>query len=686
MIRILFFLSALVTFPVVAMTPPALEWADLHLSDNSKHKVRLLGSRSSPYMQLADGRYLKEVDGTIYFAELVDERLAVSTGDIFGRSLSYDPGVSVSSVDKTTRVFEDATVSAMASAPVRKPYRYAGGNFEQALVVVRVEFSDQKFEYSDAEISERLFSANSSVADFLAENSAGRFSLVPAQEDSGTSGDGVIRLTLTTKHPDFGSGYGSASSSLAQSAMKALASHMNLSAYDRNADQWLDPSELAIVVLVAGFEQAYASSATTHPRVWAHKSSVASVETGGMWLSEYAMFGEQHEQHLATVGLMAHELGHLLFDLPDLYDSIGVGEGLGRWGLMSFGTWNSGGGNAGDKPAHLVGWAKEFLGFTNSIKDTGGIYLEPAASGGEILRVELDEYRHGKHLLIENRTRAGYDAGLPAAGLLVTEVDDWHGYGVLSSLTERHSERLVVAEKEFSGSGIKTDSTGIMLLSADEITLAEGQVILDTVSSGDNAQLNLKSTYEPRGYALGYDEVPANASWGAYGQKGYALVYVPLTSDMLSIDGIDFYAHGAGELEFGLYSRATPYSGEGRLGRKTVRVEEGWNRLFFDTPPGLTGDYVYLQLISEPDGSSAPFLADIQGSPSGFTQVKQKLEYVFSTVDFDLSVKLLISTSDQPVERAPATEAASSTSSGGAMGAYVLVSLFGLFLRRRYRN
>ncbi|MEK9712715.1 MAG: M6 family metalloprotease domain-containing protein, partial [Thalassolituus sp.] len=545
-----------------------------------------------------------------------------------------------------------------------------------------VEFSDQAFEYSDAEISARIFSAENSVADFLSENSAGRFSLVPAQESSGVSGDGVVRLSLTSTHPDFGSGYGSSSSALARSAMTALASHMNLAAYDRNADQWLDPSELAVVVLVAGFEQAYASSATTHPRIWAHKSSVAAVNAGGMWLSEYAMFGEQHEQHLATIGLMAHELGHLLFDLPDLYDSIGVGEGLGRWGLMSFGTWNAGGGNAGDKPAHLVGWAKEFLGFTNSIKDTGGIYLEPAANGGEVLRIELDEYRHGKHLLVENRTRTGYDAGLPAAGLLVTEVDDWHGYGVLSSLTARHSERLVVAEKDFAGTGVKTDSTGIMLLSADELSLSDGQVLLDTVSSGENAQLNLRTTYQPRGYALGYDEVPANASWGTYGGRGYALVYIPLTSEMLSIDGIDFYAHGSGELEFGLYASASRYSGEGKLGRKTVRVQEGWNRLFFDTPPSLTGDSVYLQLISEPDGDTAPFLADIQGSPSGLTQVKEKLEYTFSTVDFDLSVKVLISTSDQPIERAPATESQSSATSGGAFQWFTFVGALLLALRR----
>ncbi|MEK9712716.1 MAG: hypothetical protein VW258_09120, partial [Thalassolituus sp.] len=132
MIRILLTALALVVLPVTAMTPPALEWADLHLSDQSSVKVRLLGSRSAPYMQLEDGRYLKEVSGTIYLAELLDDRIPVSTGEIFGYSSSYDN--QAAGLSKVTREIDSATVSEMATAPARKPYRYSGGAFEQALV------------------------------------------------------------------------------------------------------------------------------------------------------------------------------------------------------------------------------------------------------------------------------------------------------------------------------------------------------------------------------------------------------------------------------------------------------------------------------------------------------------------------------------------------------------------------
>jgi len=41
----------------------------------------------------------------------------------------------------------------------------------------------------------------------------------------------------------------------------------------------------------------------------------------GKEIREYAEFAEKQDDHLATIGVMAHELGHLIFSLPDLYDN-----------------------------------------------------------------------------------------------------------------------------------------------------------------------------------------------------------------------------------------------------------------------------------------------------------------------------------------------------------------------------
>lgn len=691
---VLLFFGLLLPCGVYATTPPALQTAELKLLDGSRHEVMLLGSRSDPYMQLADGRYLKEIDSIYYLADLQDGRRPVAEPEIFGYAVGYKPNAvspSLTSALKTSKTLAgSSTVSAQATIPTRSPYRYQGGAHEQPLVIVRVAFSDQDFEYSDAEVAAKVFGASNSVSNYFLENSYQAYRIIPATDSSGTPGDGVIRITLDTAHPDFGSSYGQSSRALVNSAFGALAGNLNLAAYDRNADSWLDPSELGVVVLVAGFEQAYASSATSHPRVWAHKSAVAATNVGGVWLSEYAMFGEEHEQHLATVGLMAHELGHLLLDLPDLYDSIGVGAGVGRWGLMSYGTWNTGGGNAGDRPSHLIAWAKELLGFTRALPEsTGSFSLRSLSEAGEVVRIDLDKYRHGKRLLIENRQKSGFDDGIPSAGVLITEIDDLRGFGPLSVLTEAHSDLLVQVQTTHEGVDVNTSSGGTIVTSAGSITLAGGLATLQAVSSGGEAGFQLSTTTTPQGYAIGYDELPASASWGQYNTPAYAVITVPLTSDILTVDGIDFFAHGNGKLEVGVYSNLTRFSAEGRVGEQSFNVSEGWNRLLFDKPISVGVDTVYIQLASEPNGSHAPFLVDTQGQASGQTKVKEKLEYAYYTAEFDISAKLLITSSDEPVQRAP-VESSSSSSSGGAFfdiymlwQAFLLLPL--LVMRRRKR-
>ena len=37
----------------------------------------------------------------------------------------------------------------------------------------------------------------------------------------------------------------------------------------------------------------------------------------------------------ARIGVCAHELGHLLFGFPDLYDTDDTSEGIGNWCLMA---------------------------------------------------------------------------------------------------------------------------------------------------------------------------------------------------------------------------------------------------------------------------------------------------------------------------------------------------------------
>ena len=95
------------------------------------------------------------------------------------------------------------------------------------------------------------------------------------------------------------------------------------------------------------------------------------------------------EGHLIEIGVFCHELGHTL-GLPDLYDGYG-GAGIGYWGLMGAGNWNT-----PDTPAHMCAWSKEQLGWiVPKLCDwhTLRLNLEPVEEGGDVVKLVLPTRR-----------------------------------------------------------------------------------------------------------------------------------------------------------------------------------------------------------------------------------------------------------------------------------------------------
>ncbi|MDH5268820.1 MAG: M6 family metalloprotease domain-containing protein [Candidatus Krumholzibacteria bacterium] len=58
------------------------------------------------------------------------------------------------------------------------------------------------------------------------------------------------------------------------------------------------------------------------------------------------------------IGVYCHEFGHGL-GLPDLYDRNGGSNGIGHWGIMGAGSWNT-----PERPAHPEAWTRVELGWT----------------------------------------------------------------------------------------------------------------------------------------------------------------------------------------------------------------------------------------------------------------------------------------------------------------------------------
>jgi immune inhibitor A len=123
------------------------------------------------------------------------------------------------------------------------------------------------------------------------------------------------------------------------------------------------------------------------------------------------------------LGVCAHELGHLLFGFPDLYDDDYSSEGIGDWCLMAGGSWN----NQGLTPAHPCAWCKkqqDWVQVINQSTNQKAVTINDVQSGKSVYRLWKDGGPGKEYFLIENRQQKKYDTFIPGSGLLVWHVDD----------------------------------------------------------------------------------------------------------------------------------------------------------------------------------------------------------------------------------------------------------------------
>jgi hypothetical protein len=131
-----------------------------------------------------------------------------------------------------------------------------------------------------------------------------------------------------------------------------------------------------------------------------------------------------------TIGVFAHELGHALFNLPDLYDRDESSNGVDDWTLMASGAWL---GPLdpypymGTSPAQPDAWCRIRMGYATSRNVTVDLHAEPVvnvSSSPDIYRLWTNGNAGNEYFLIENRQRTGYDQYLPGDGLLVYHIDE----------------------------------------------------------------------------------------------------------------------------------------------------------------------------------------------------------------------------------------------------------------------
>ncbi|KAH8647929.1 immune inhibitor A peptidase M6-domain-containing protein, partial [Xylariales sp. PMI_506] len=265
--------------------------------------------------------------------------------------------------------------------------------------------------------------ATGSVTEYYTNVSGGKISM---------EGEVVGPFRMPRKMKDYAHGASGFQNNVAEpnirtlggDALAAATGKIKLAPYDNDHNGYVD----AFVVVHAGRG---AETDRDPNKIWSVKWNIPSETTvDGVKVWAFLTIPED-----AYIGVCCHELGHLVFGWPDLYDVDYSSEGIGNWCLMAGGSW--GGSPAGTKPCHPSAWCKVSQGWVNLINETSNhsLSLQDVKDGHEVHRLWKDGDASSKeYFLIENRQQTGFDQYMPGNGLLVWHVDD----NMPDNTNERH--------------------------------------------------------------------------------------------------------------------------------------------------------------------------------------------------------------------------------------------------------
>ncbi|KAF2016667.1 M6 metalloprotease [Aaosphaeria arxii CBS 175.79] len=248
-----------------------------------------------------------------------------------------------------------------------------------------------------------------SVTEYFSEVSNGKISL---------TGEVVGPFTLSKPMSYYSNGnYGYGwpepnSQTMANEALDKAIGQINFAPYDNDGNGYVD----AYVVVHAGRA---ADETGNKNDIWSIKWTLPNErQVNGVKVYGFLSVAED-----AKCGVCAHEIGHLVFGWPDLYDTDYSSAGIGSWCLMSFGSWGGG----GYRPVHPSAWCKASQGWIETVNETENrqVTLKDVKSGLKTHRLWKNGDASSKeYFLIENRQLTGFDGSLPGAGLLVWHIDD----------------------------------------------------------------------------------------------------------------------------------------------------------------------------------------------------------------------------------------------------------------------
>jgi immune inhibitor A len=281
------------------------------------------------------------------------------------------------------------------------------------VIVVLVDFDDLHMTQTADHFQNLFFSTGviptKSVHEYYQEVTHGLLDI-----QGKVAGPFRLQQTLAT-YAHGASGLGGATpnaATMARDAVQASDPTVDFAPFDNDGNGFVD----AFIVIHAG----PGAEVTGSPnQIWSHKWVL---DGGAQNVDNTKIFAYLTVPEDAKIGVCCHELGHLLFGFPDLYDTDGSSEGIGNWCLMAAGSWGGG----GDTPVHPSAWCKANQGWVAVDNRTSNSVLSipDVKSSNTVYRLWKDGAAGSEYFLMENRERNGFDASLPGPGLLIWHIDE----------------------------------------------------------------------------------------------------------------------------------------------------------------------------------------------------------------------------------------------------------------------
>jgi immune inhibitor A len=294
-----------------------------------------------------------------------------------------------------------------------------GGQFK--VLAILVQFSDHPSSVAATFFDSLLFdTAGVSVADYYDEVSYGQLDIVTLNLPSSVGWQTAPQTYAYYVNGQNGTGsYPQNTQKLVEDLVDMVDPVVDFSQYDNNQDGYVD----VLIVIHSGTGAEFSGS---NDDIWSHKWSIVPRYKDGVYISDYTVQPEfWASPGDMTIGVYAHELAHG-FGLPDLYDTDYSSNGIGKWGLMAYGSWNGSTG-LGDSPAHPSAWSRIQMGFVTPVVIISNTYSQAIPSvedSSYVFRLWTSGSIGDEYFLVENRQKVGYDSYLPGDGLLVWHIDD----------------------------------------------------------------------------------------------------------------------------------------------------------------------------------------------------------------------------------------------------------------------